>query len=577
MSRTFCHLSKKNCRMISRGPNISILHLRGSSDSRDSPSLQQSSTFQNSGGQVKVNSSSKTSRSSSYARGSTTGRIEVSNSGGSNQSSNKQQQRNQDGVQTRRREDSFLSGSGGTSGELFASGNCSRELSPVRWCDREVDGVYLGRSGWVQVQQRSLDENRKANYESGIPAASTGTLPLPRRSTVKLADYHCSNSEPGNCPEGLFSRPGYLALHGQDYDGQVGSGQITPPHVIPESFSPPSVTPIISPPPAFQDSAKGSRSSHGRMAFGKPPFLPRSNAIVDSDVISPPPSPSPSPLISPSQGVVNWAMASSPVNPGRRRQMVTSPSGPPPYRLAQAKSLEDPSGNRRSQFVQRYKDSSSSSSSSMGFRSLDSCVNRGVVMPRLAENTDSSIEGYEDGDEDDNPSSSANPQTMSGGVLNSPGNGSEKISPSGRPARVPLQYHCSRVQMPRRSPGSIDTGKQIAFNSPSSSSSSSAERQGRSPTPNPGFRKNNNSNSRTRMNASSSPDSLQTRVRRSRSLQLPERKSPASAAPTQNREHFRDSGNEPHRVVVKIAAANPSDRNKRLGPSNREYEQSLST
>jgi hypothetical protein len=29
--------------------------------------------------------------------------------------------------------------------------NTNREMSPVRWCDEEVAGVYLGRSGWVQV------------------------------------------------------------------------------------------------------------------------------------------------------------------------------------------------------------------------------------------------------------------------------------------------------------------------------------------------------------------------------------------------------------------------------------------
>ena len=58
------------------------------------------------------------------------------------------------------------------------NGSCSRELSPVRWCDREVDGVYLGRSGWVQVQQRSLDENRRANYGILPPASTTVLLYL---------------------------------------------------------------------------------------------------------------------------------------------------------------------------------------------------------------------------------------------------------------------------------------------------------------------------------------------------------------------------------------------------------------
>lgn len=222
---------------------------------------------------------------------------------------------------TRRREssNSYLSGNSGTSGELFISGDCSRELSPVRWCDREVDGVYLGRSGWVQVQQRSLDENRRINYESSLVTATTGTLPLPRRAMVKLADYHC-NSEPGKCPEEFLrldnQRPDYLALHGQDFES-VASSTCTSPHSIPESYSPPSITPIISPPPAFQDvvgKKTTSKHSSGRNNYGKPPFLPRSNAIVDSDIISPPPSP-------PHQ--MNWSSL-----PASSRKSSSTPSRP---------------------------------------------------------------------------------------------------------------------------------------------------------------------------------------------------------------------------------------------------------
>lgn len=307
---------------------------------------------------------------------------------------------------SRRRDavNSFLSGNSGTSGELFISGNCSRELSPVRWCDREVDGVYLGRSGWVQVQQRSLDENRRANYESNLVTATTGTLPLSRRA-VKLADYHC-NSEPGKCPQdftrGLDSqRPDFLALHSQDFDS-ITTSACTSPHSIPESFSPPSITPIISPPPAFQDAVAGRKSSSSRHLsssavrsnYGsKAPFLPRSNAIVDSDIISPPPSPPPHQVnwsSLPSASRKNSGLASS---RSKRQNASQQQQQQQQYRMAQAKSLEDQSSSRRSQFAQRYMESSSSSSSSMGFRSLDSCVTK-PIMPSLAENTDSSVEGY---------------------------------------------------------------------------------------------------------------------------------------------------------------------------------------
>ena len=474
---------------------------------------------------------------------------------------------------SRRREssNSFLSGNSGTSGELFITGDCSRELSPVRWCDREVDGVYLGRSGWVQVQQRSLDENRRINYESSLVTATTGTLPLPRRATVKLADYHC-NSEPGKCPEEFLrldtQRPDYLALHGQDFES-VASSTCTSPHSIPESYSPPSITPIISPPPAFQDvigRKTSSKHSSGRNNYGKPPFLPRSNAIVDSDIISPPPSP-------PHQ--VNWSSlppssrkSSNTPSRSRRQNSNSQQQQQQQYRMAQAKSLEDQSSSRRSQFVQRYLESSSSSSSSVGFRSLDSCVTRST-MPRLAENTDSSVEGYDDGDdEDDNPSSSLNLSLVSSSIiaLNSStesirANG-EKISPN-RQSR----HHRSQQGL-RRSPGSSESGK-LSFNSPSSSSSSSssAERQGRSPTPNPFRRSNASRQHQSARTTQASPDSHQSRVRRSRSLQLPEKRSPSTAAPS--REHSRES-NESHRVVVKISTDRGNER-KRHGLQNSAY------
>ena len=528
--------------------------------------------------------------------------------------------RSQDSSQSRRREAkaSFLASSGGTSGELFVSGDCSRELSPVRWCDREVDGVYLGRSGWVQVQQRSLDENRKCNYETHLsqinntsgPSAqqSSGTIPLPRRATVKLVDYHCSNSEPGKCPDFARAltldshRPDFLKLHhgSQDYDSASGC---TSPHSIPESCSPPSITPIISPPPAFQDVARTrtTRPSRSTTAYGKAPFLPRSNAIIDSDVISPPPSPPPKSN--------NWSSFPSGRNksgtpfkvdrrgrsrqgPGANSQVSSTPvtpvgTQPPPrqadrlYRLLPAKSLEDQTSTRRSQFAQRYLESSSSSSSSMGFRSLDSCVNR-TTMPRLAENTDSSVEGYEDGDEDDNPSSSLNlslPGNLIAALDSSPestGQTVERISPTGRQqARLRTNQ-----QGMRRSPGSNDTGKQLEFDSTSTSSSeSSTDRQGRSSTPNM-FRRVNQSSRQQQSNLRHglvSPESMQAsaRVRRSRSLQLPEKRSPGSSNHSQqvSREHSRESSDSQSRVVVKILnerGAN-GDRAKRHPFANRKF------
>lgn len=124
----------------------------------------------------------------------------------------------------------------------------------------------------------------------------------------------------------------------------------------------------------------------------------------------------------------------------------------------------------------------------------------------------------------------------------------------------------------RRSPGSSESGKQM-FNSPSSSSSSSSSegRQGRSPTPNP-FRRGNPSRQHQSARTNQvSPDSHQSRVRRSRSLQLPEKRSPGTTGP--QRDHSRES-NEPHRVVVKIVNDRGSDRSKRHVLQNSEYHPS---
>ncbi|XP_026669321.1 uncharacterized protein LOC108624996 isoform X4 [Ceratina calcarata] len=543
-----------------RGQNVSILHLRSTSDPWEVGS-QGSSYSVGSNKSQSGKAKSAGSVRGSYTRGTSIPSLKRHDPSTSATSSLKQHRQETHGPVARRREssNSYLSGTSGTSGELFITGDCSRELSPVRWCDREVDGVYLGRSGWVQVQQRSLDENRRANYESSL---TTGTLPLPRRTMVKLADYHC-NSEPGKCPEEFLrldsQRPDYLAL--QDYES-VASSTCTSPHSIPESYSPPSITPIISPPPAFQDViGKNPSAKVGRSNYGKAPFLPRSNAIVDSDIISPPPSP-------PHQ--LNWSSLPSSSRksnaPSRRRQnsnqqqqqtqQQQQQQQQQQYRMAQAKSLEDQSSSRRSQFIQRYLESSSSSSSSVGFRSLDSCVTRST-MPRLAENTDSSVEGYDDGDdEDDVPSSSLNLSLVSSSIiaLNS---SNESIRANGERISPNRTRHHRSQQGLRRSPGSSESGK-LSFNSPSSSSSSSssADRQGRSPTPNPFRRTNAARQHQSARTTQVSPDSHQSRVRRSRSLQLPEKRSPGAAAPN------RDS-NEPHRVVVKISTDRGNDR-KRL-------------
>lgn len=270
--------------------------------------------------------------------------------------------------------------------------------------------------------------------------------------------------------------------------------------------------------------------------------------------------------------VILHLQVSGPIKPRasrRQSQMTTSVSGPlhqkqsgqadKQYRLLAAKSLEDQSTTRRIQFAQRYRESSSSSSSSLGFRSLDGFISRST-MPRLAENTDSSVEGYEDGDEDDNPDSSLNMGIVSQSPLESSPEGKKPIA----------QERLSRKTARMKSPGSSEGGK-LSFDltsgssTSSSSSATSGSTSGRSPN---NFKRNQSRGLPGFRNTLGSPDSLQTsRVRRSKSLQLPEKRSPGSQQAV--REHF----NEANRAVVKISDNKPAtaERPKRYPLSARNY------
>lgn len=441
---------------------------------------------------------------------------------------------------------SFHSAGEVKSPELFIGLNsCNRELSPVRWCDREVDGVYLGKSGWVQVQQRSLDENKRSNLISSMSMGSSGHST--KRTPVKLSDYHF-NSEPATHSD----RPSYLSFQSLD----MNSTKIpSPPLAEPESLSPPSVTPIISPPPAFQDKNKSPVKS--RTFFGgKTPFLPRSNAIEDSDA-SPPLTPPPP---------VKWRPSPTSTSQFRKAKIPPTPAPSvqkPPRsfnRMPQTKSLEDTTANRRSLFIQHYRGSSSSSSSSMGFRSLDSTFNRpGNIMPRLSENTDSSVDHYQDADEEDNNSSSINISMIPLTPFDSNRN-KEKVSPSGRSNR--FTHHRGQL---RRSPAESDTNKPPDCTSPSSSSSSSNEFLSRSP-PGPAPQQIRRSAPNKLYQTAKSPsqdDPSVQRVRRSRSLQLPKMKAPSFGRESSTQTKLSPQDPDSHKVVVKVGST--PEKPKRYG------------
>ncbi|CAH1975228.1 unnamed protein product [Acanthoscelides obtectus] len=471
------------------------------------------------------------------------------------------------------------------------SPGCDRELSPVRWCDREVDGVYLGKSGWVQVQRHSMDDRRTSGYFSKPPTAPIAQSK--RSAGARLADYHF-NSEP--------SRPAFLSL--QRGETAPSSTVHTPPSPSPpqpteEEYSPPSITPIISPPPAFQDAAKNGkapsttsttgsasdRAGAARMFFGKgTPLLSRTNAIEDSDA-----SPPTSPVVPPTA-----TMSAPSTVAARDLRREAKAFGRPGALGAQAKSLEDAGARRRSQFLQHYRGaggSSSSSSSSMGFRSLDSAFSRANAgsraMPRLSENTDdsSSVDRYQEADDEDNNSSSINvsmlplhttpvvtvQQTERGDRWEK----EQRVSPSGRSSASRQQSH-HRMQM-RRSPGRSPVGSDTNKPPGSSSSTSGSEDEfvSRSPpplapSPQPPTSQGRRNTPSTRPYQSRSPsteDQLQ-RVRRSRSLQLPEKRPPQQAPPLGGGGRSPSDGQ--HRTVIKIGTA--PERTKRYNSISKEED-----
>ncbi|KAH1028891.1 hypothetical protein HUJ05_002211 [Dendroctonus ponderosae] len=529
-----------------RGPNVSILHVRNSSDPRG-PNAPYSAAARS----YFASSRSTTATSSNQSSGPSLTKHQ--SLGSSTSSSNAQKWTNSS---------SFHSGSEMNSPGIFTfSGSCNRELSPVRWCDREVDGVYLGKSGWVQVQQRSLEDSRKASYSINVAKSLQS-----RRTGLKLANYHFYSepnkfsdysrtnsveSQGDNRPEPKVE-PARRELHSEPRPVpqrpaalQLQTRKFTSPP--PEPGSPPSITPIISPPLAFQD--KNRSPSKSRTFFGKAPFLPRSNAIEDSDN-SPPTSP---------LGGGHW-VTTAPNAPVLTKPVIkTSPGVQKPPRtfkkVPQTKSLEDTTASRRMQFKHQY-GSSSSSSSSMGFRSLDSCLNRtSSVMPKLVENADSSVDVCGDADEEDNNSSSANMNMINPNLLQAEFN--RKLSPSGRSNRL-THYR----NQPRRSPSGSE-----ARTSPASSSSSSNEFLSRSP-PTPQHATVIRRNLPNRPFQSSKPvqaqaqnDSL-SRVRRSRSLQLPERQPPTF----ERAQKLSPQYSEQHKVVLKVA---PAERPQYPLPSER--------
>lgn len=509
----------------------------------------------------------------------------------------------------------MLSGNSRASNSMDSDKNSYRELSPVRWCDREVDGVFLGRSGWVQVQQRSLDENRRnQRYHLLNPSEQTSltksspttvttlcTSTAPTKNLVsrpgyeqrrpKLSDLQFTNSEPSRFSEER-DRPAFLHIpldisrKNYDSSSMVSSAfsriprSVSPSPLKDHPMSPPSLTPIISPPPAFQDKATTTTtittttpntntittttstsstnttttqcSNNTTKSFDsflkvrsqshRPPFLPRSDAI-DSDILSPPISPPPP---------INWNTLPSPRSlpaPGtvvRSRRLtpspVTSHSSDVLRHLSQSKSLED---SRRVIFSK--KESPPSIISPIGFHSLDGNTIVRTTMPRLSE-TDSSVGGYEE----DKLIESRTDNflfNLTNPPHRGPNNDKEMISPLA--TRIRIQRSEQRLGT-RRSPISENYNNRNNKNTPISQNKNGATSSSSSCSNSP-CRTNANQNisSRRLVGRTSQPNISTTalpttrtnfshnyhtwdgrnRIRRSRSLQLPESKSPGTITP----------------------------------------------
>lgn len=414
--------------------------------------------------------------------------------------------------------------------EVFIDNQYNRELSPVRWSNREVDGVYLGKSGWVQVQHRSLDDRKMSNFRT---TAKMTQAQDSKRVAIKLAQYHCK-SEPGkfpNSPTKLLQpppqKPLFLTINEPQKFDEIKKRS---PQKA-DSSSPPPHTPIISPPPAFQDKTS-AKSSPKRTFFGKSPFLPRSKAI-DRDV-SPPESP-------PKETFKTCAPMAT-IIPNTNSTPKTSPSNEkqpkkPAKNILQTKSLEENSAARRYKFFQKHAESSSSSSaSSMGFRSLDSCVSR-PTMPRLSEITDSSLDVYEDADDEDNNSSSINMSIT----------GIDRASLEMLRNREKMLANIQNAKQTqyrnplRRSPAGSECNKQLNCSSSSTESIDIPSRTPATATP------QNRRSPLNRYAQSRSPqDEIAQKVRRSRSLQLPERK---PGAPIIDRGTRKVSPQPPGRIM----------------------------
>lgn len=124
------------------------------------------------------------------------------------------------------------------------------------------DEIFLNKSGWVQVKQRSSHDGRSSRFDGNNSSSNS-----------KLEDLMLRNEARKTVAMQNFYQKGYLPV------ARNGLGKID---------SPPPMTPIISPPPAFQDGSAAAAAASGGVSAkprnGKQPVGARVHLTVsDTD------------------------------------------------------------------------------------------------------------------------------------------------------------------------------------------------------------------------------------------------------------------------------------------------------
>lgn len=167
-----------------------------------------------------------------------------------------------------------------------------------------ADEIFLNKSGWVQVNQRSFEkspdrnEKKRFEYTKGLSVAGLSSIPMTAARTMKFDDIkqqsynHSKHDMRASALRSELSRQAFTKnskieelisrsearrtnlsqKHSYSMDPQISAILNERPGFLPvkrltDRDSPPPITPIISPPPAFQDSKAKIKSSQSVAKF----------------------------------------------------------------------------------------------------------------------------------------------------------------------------------------------------------------------------------------------------------------------------------------------------------------------